>query len=1001
MINLPVLTHGSLFFTIIEMYPELRYVDAGDYPLAEALAYFELGYQLALNVLYLQMGRPLQLYRCTDVLLYSTYPYRISGEFAQEWLFQTITLAVQCFEFASATPQLAHTSRFNAQVIQLLQAESLAERVQQLDQLKQQTNQYKSSSSVHQFKLMTLRLAHLNSLNPEYPLARQATEPIFINEAGLAGICITAQERAEALALRWQLNPGLDASPCRQTPPRPDYSAVTWRQPLVQWLWEAEYPALNPEPIQLGCEPSFASVWNPSASWEVHDLKTRTGLAQKLDVITLWDLATLETGTIQGALNQLRPGGMLAVAVPRTTHEPEAVREHMESLTQSTCYLVDREAFSDVLIAYVIKGHYFKPSLRVLILMRTDSVITFGGADLQMMRSRAYFKHDGIRSDISLGLRLDAAHYDLVFVVGYWHEEYKLNCLSKITLPKVAMPIMTLYQDSIALFDHFYSELKPFLKEPNDAQLLNQWQSLVTQYLSPTHDEIPILNENGYETACYNRLRQTCDFFVFQSAAEAPIWWGTKATEDKPFKEIPNGCYLELIEQVSPTLFESTYQLKDFVLCIGRFDNNKNQALVCDALSDTDIPIVLIGKESEHADRPRLFQLLNPNVHILENLSTEMLFSAIKSARLLVIPSANEVSPLVAIEAAWARCPIVMTNYTLQAEWFGEGCYVCDPLNSLQFKAVLLQACQTDNSQKVQQAWERVQYCTWEQVAQQLVKVFKQFHSWNEIPHPRWWQGKLYEHCRNLTDTSFSTPWGHFFELTTISPLTALEPQIQQNLQAQGSVVMVVSEWAERHLRQTGWDNILRKTYPLEKNWLTYIAQPTVLDDLQNFNVLCIYDPENQTGWQESLRAYLTLFKSTDDVALFMYCKSDQDMEKVEASLLQVITGHDHNPENIPAVVLLNELFTSLDLLDLMTTMDGLLLPLHQFEWLQLWLEMAALTPVHIISHDFGLWKQRQAFTALASLDDLLHLSPQDPIPVNQEMLQSALLALRDKKTKR
>jgi glycosyltransferase involved in cell wall biosynthesis len=89
-----------------------------------------------------------------------------------------------------------------------------------------------------------------------------------------------------------------------------------------------------------------------------------------------------------------------------------------------------------------------------------------------------------------------------------------------------------------------------------------------------------------------------CDFLLPQASSEMDYLMQHSPKGLPHFRLLPNGCDPELYTQADPSLFEKTHGLRDFLLCVGRIEPNKNQLLLCYALRETDIPIVLVGKES-------------------------------------------------------------------------------------------------------------------------------------------------------------------------------------------------------------------------------------------------------------------------------------------------------------------------------------------------------------------------------------------------------------------
>ncbi|WP_236629513.1 glycosyltransferase [Synechococcus sp. BS55D] len=117
-----------------------------------------------------------------------------------------------------------------------------------------------------------------------------------------------------------------------------------------------------------------------------------------------------------------------------------------------------------------------------------------------------------------------------------------------------------------------------------------------------------------------------------------------------------------------------------FVLQAGRIEPAKNQAMLCWALRDTNLPIVLIGGSSHwpaYADLCR--SISGDRLRIIDHLPQPLLASAYAAAAVHVLPSWMETCGLVSLEAALAGTPLVGSTFGHELEYLEGDAWYGDP----------------------------------------------------------------------------------------------------------------------------------------------------------------------------------------------------------------------------------------------------------------------------------------------------------------------------------
>src|SRR5262249_12426576 len=64
----------------------------------------------------------------------------------------------------------------------------------------------------------------------------------------------------------------------------------------------------------------------------------------------------------------------------------------------------------------------------------------------------------------------------------------------------------------------------------------------------------------------------------------------------RPYTIVWNAAETEVFDRATPDWFEKEYGIRDFVITVGLVEARKNQLLLLHALADTDIPVVVVGR---------------------------------------------------------------------------------------------------------------------------------------------------------------------------------------------------------------------------------------------------------------------------------------------------------------------------------------------------------------------------------------------------------------------
>lgn len=117
-----------------------------------------------------------------------------------------------------------------------------------------------------------------------------------------------------------------------------------------------------------------------------------------------------------------------------------------------------------------------------------------------------------------------------------------------------------------------------------------------------------------------------------------------------------------------------------FVVQAGRIEPAKNQLMLCLALQQSSLPLVLIGSSSKwpsYAESCR--KLLGDRLTIIDHIPQPLLASAFAASAVHVLPSWMETCGLVTLEAALSGAPVVGSSFGHELEYLRGDCWWCDP----------------------------------------------------------------------------------------------------------------------------------------------------------------------------------------------------------------------------------------------------------------------------------------------------------------------------------
>jgi len=194
---------------------------------------------------------------------------------------------------------------------------------------------------------------------------------------------------------------------------------------------------------------------------------------------------------------------------------------------------------------------------------------------------------------------------------------------------------------------------------------------------------------------------------------------------DKMFV-VPNGVDSEFAS-ASDRLFVEKYELKDFVLYVGRIEPRKNQLNLIRAMKDIDAELVLIGEPVSGCEwyYDKCQREAGKNVHFLGKMlhQSDLLVSAYAACNIFVLPGWFETPGLAALEAALAGAKVVVTDGGSTKEYFKDKVLYIKPNSPPDIHKKIKMALASESTDELKNFV--MKSFTWEKVAERNLEGYE------------------------------------------------------------------------------------------------------------------------------------------------------------------------------------------------------------------------------------------------------------------------------------
>ena len=209
------------------------------------------------------------------------------------------------------------------------------------------------------------------------------------------------------------------------------------------------------------------------------------------------------------------------------------------------------------------------------------------------------------------------------------------------------------------------------------------------------------VNSEGYGNECWPVDRRVIGDLLHQADGLLPnSWLELQAVRHdlqwrgETFEVAHYGVDPGLFLDPNPETFRKATGIHTpFVLQAGRIEPAKNQAMLCWALRQTNLPIVLIGGSKHWPSYANLCKKISGDrLKIIDHLPQHILASAYAAAAVHVLPSWMETCGLVSLEAALAGAPLVGSTFGHELEYLEADAWYADPGDAASLRKAVMGA---------------------------------------------------------------------------------------------------------------------------------------------------------------------------------------------------------------------------------------------------------------------------------------------------------------------
>lgn len=175
---------------------------------------------------------------------------------------------------------------------------------------------------------------------------------------------------------------------------------------------------------------------------------------------------------------------------------------------------------------------------------------------------------------------------------------------------------------------------------------------------------------------------------------------------------------------------QQKFQLpSSFILSVGTIEERKNLFSAVKAIHGTDIPLVVVGKETKYTQVIHRFikkNKMQQQVFFLKNVNMEELAVIYQLATIFIYPSLYEGFGIPVIEALFSKTPVITSNLSCLPEAGGPDSLYVDPLNVADIRSKIQHLWEnpSERQRRSEKSFAFVQKFSEKQIAKEMMEVY-------------------------------------------------------------------------------------------------------------------------------------------------------------------------------------------------------------------------------------------------------------------------------------
>jgi glycosyltransferase involved in cell wall biosynthesis len=351
--------------------------------------------------------------------------------------------------------------------------------------------------------------------------------------------------------------------------------------------------------------------------------------------------------------------------------------------------------------------------MRALLVTRPDAAAKPGGDAVVAERAAAALRALGVEADLVAGASPDAHGYDVAHVFGIFEPAVARAQFDAVRRSGVPLVLSPIWWDRSTFFamapraERILGDRVPTRKERTLERLRANEDALARR---PGRGALRRLHEQ-------RELMRACNIALTASDVETFACATQLGAQHVPYVVAPYGLDTEAFAVPRATA-------RNGVICVGRIESLKNQAMLLYALRDVDADVTLVGRAYDERYGALCRSLANARTRFVERLPREELDGLLARAALHVLPSWGDLPGLVSLEAAAAGARVVAGGRGSEREYLGPDVDYVDPLDPAAIRDAVVRALNHPPRQPGDALERRLRTYTWRAHAEATLDAY-------------------------------------------------------------------------------------------------------------------------------------------------------------------------------------------------------------------------------------------------------------------------------------